>query len=519
MKLSIYLLRDNYSELDNFLKEKYRNNEVPIDELEPSEALPYESRTFLLESTRNTPRWAKYVESHFPVTDLKITNYSFVHLLKASDRIFALTFGYGHTMLDTSRMEPNFGLKVCANVIDPARLTTLDVRNIDVVTKQQRTHLSAAADVLDFGIELEEEWIRFLSGVPLDPSIADSIAGADALKIKSEVKLEDLAQKCSTILNLYNSDRYKENFSFLDHYRAIGKKDPIIQYLEVELENRILSQSTAKISIASPEMPDEQNIDRYKIYSGYKKNYFTELKLEEVYRFLTSYPDIENPLEKAHIIPLDHDDNPCAKSASLRDYMVCEVAYEDNVFVLSAGVWFRVNSDYAQSVREKARQIQDLTTDLALIPLSPGESEKDYNERLSSERNWVKMDRDFISINEPYQRVEVCDVMANDNRLLCIKKMTRSSTLSHLFAQASVSAELLRGDESYKSQIIKILQNAGRSVDIENPKPTFVLSFITEKEGPLWESIFLFSAIHLVRQTQFIQRLGFEVAIAKINIE
>lgn len=60
--------------------------------------------------------------------------------------------------------------------------------------------------------------------------------------------------------------------------------------------------------------------------------------------------------------------------------------------------------------------------------------------------------------------------------------MTRLSTLSHLFARAAVSAELLRGDESYKSQIVEILKNAEISADIENPRPTFVLSIITEKK-------------------------------------
>jgi len=519
MKLSIYLQRENFSELEDFLKEKYREGQAPFDELEPSDALPYESRTFLLTSRRNSPRWAKYLESHFNLEDLEITNYSFAHLLKASERVFAITFGYGHTMLDPSRMEPNFGLKVCANCIDPAQLKTLDVRNIDVVTKQQRTNLSTAANILDFGVELDEEWIRFLSGVPLDLSIAESMSGADSLKIKADVSLEGLAQKCTEILALYNSDRYKENFAYLDHYRALGKDDTIIPHLESELEERIRNQSEDKISVASPELLDEQNIDHYKIYWRRIKHEFSELKLEEVYFFLSNNTEIENPLEKVHIIPLDQDDNPCTKLAELRDYMVCEVVYEEDVYVLSAGTWFRVNKDYAQTVRTKARQIADLTTDLNLVPLRLGESERDYNDRLASARNWVKLDREFIKLPEPYQRVEVCDVFADDNRLLCIKKMTRSSTLSHLFAQASVSADLLNGDESYKSQITEILANAGKSINLNNPKPTFILGFITDKEGPLWETIFLFSAIHLVRQTQSIRRLGFDVSIAKIEIE
>ncbi len=520
MKLSVYLLRDNFRELNDFLREKYREGREGLDELEPSEALPYESRTFLLKSGREYPRWASYFSSHFMISDLEVANYSFVHILRSSNRIFAFTFGYGHTMLDPARMEPNFGLRVCANSIDPKRLTTLDVRNIDVVTKQQRTHLSTATNVLDFGIELEEEWIRFLSGVPLDSSIAKSIAGADSLKIRADVNLEELAIKCSDILALYDSDRYKDNFAYLDHYRAVGKNDPVIAQLESELERRIIAQSTDKISIASPEIPDEQNIERYKIHIGISQYEFPELKLEEVYHFLSSNPDIENPLNKVHIIPLDQDDNPCAKASTLRDYLVCEAALAGDIYVLSAGVWFRVSSPYAQTIREKARQIEDLTTELALVPLINGESEESYNERLSSVRNWVKLDRRLINLQEPYQRVEVCDVFADNNRFLCIKKMTRSSTLSHLFAQAAVSAELLRGDDYYKSQVrSQINERLGRSINIDDPTPTFVISFVTEKPGPLWETIFLFSAIHLVRQVQLIRRLGFGVAIAKINIQ
>jgi uncharacterized protein (TIGR04141 family) len=519
VRLSIYLQRQEFSEFDDFIKEKYKNGQVPVDEPEPDKALPYESKTILLRTQKDAPRWAKYLESHFDLHDLEITNYSFVHLLKASNRIFAVTFGYGYVMLEDSCMEPNFGLRVCANSLDPKQLKTLDVRSIDIVTKQQRTNLSTGADILDFGVELDEEWIRYLSGIPLDQAFAYNIAGSNSLRIKTDIKIEELAQKCEEILSVYQSDNYKENFAYLDHYRALDKNDPIISDLESKLEEKIKDQSHEKISVASPELLDEQNIDRYRIFQSHRNHEFPELILDEIYQFVSNHPEIENPLKKIKIIPVDQDDNPCSKSSILLDYMVFEINYNDNLYVLSAGTWFRVDLDYAESVRNRVQQINDLTSDLNLPSLNSGEAEGDYNIRLADERNWVKFDKNLISLSEPYQKVEVCDVYTDDNYLLCIKKMNRSSTLSHLFAQAFVAADLLKGDTTYRAKVKEILQDAGKSANIDDPIPTFVLTFITSKTEPIWKSIFLFSAIHLVKDYQFIKRLGYNVAVAKVDVE
>jgi hypothetical protein len=65
----------------------------------------------------------------------------------------------------------------------------------------------------------------------------------------------------------------------------------------------------------------------------------------------------------------------------------------------------------------------------------------------------------------------------------------------------------------------EILQDAGKSANIDDPIPTFVLTFITSKTEPIWKSIFLFSAIHLVKDYQFIKRLGYNVAVAKVDVE
>jgi uncharacterized protein (TIGR04141 family) len=99
-----------------------------------------------------------------------------------------------------------------------------------------------------------------------------------------------------------------------------------------------------------------------------------------------------------------------------------------------------------------------------------------------------------------------------DFQLICVKPMTASKALSHLFAQGVVSAELLQ----WQPDFMKFLRHEfrkrwpGRGTPAA-PKIVFLIS--TTKPGPLSEAIYGFSAINLAGQISRIQQLGFQVAL------
>lgn len=518
LKLTIYLMNESVVSFDECIKESYLDNER-LQEVNPDQDLPFNAKTFVYSLEPKNPKWIKFISEYFNLDDLKNIAHGFLILLHASERIFAVNFGYSHTVLDRSKVESNFGIRICANSLDPDQLKTIDSRNLDINTKQQRTNLSSVSNLSSFGVEIDEEWIRFLSGKPMNEDIAKSLAGSDSLRINVDIKLDQLDEECSYLYELYLSDSYKEHFGFIDYFCAFNKKDPLVEILNEDLIDKVNLRTHEKISVAHPELFDEQLLDHYKLYFYNRNQVFDELTLQAIYEFMDTYNDIDDPLDKIKIIGLDENDNPVTKSSSIKEYLVCEIEKDNKTYVISSGSWFQVEKNYSTTIRENIKKIRDITNDLNLPKLSDGESEGTYNVKVAELNDWVHFDKNLIKLDEPYQRVEVCDVLTPANLLICVKKMTRSSTLSHLFAQGSVSADLLMGDDNYKSQIVKIASDKGMTINLSEPVPTIVYAIATKKQESLHKSIFLFSAIHLLKNARIIKRLGLHVAIAKIDYD
>lgn len=452
MKLSVYLFRQAVNTFDDCVKADYPG----LDPIDPDNPLPFDALGYWLSLQAKPPKWSPFIEKYFTSTGVENQGHGFLLLLKASGRFFAVSFGYGFLAMNRANLERNFGIKVAANAIGKDKVGMIDSRTFDLVTRQQRVNLSEEASVPDFSIDVEHEWIRFLSGSPVDKTIASSLAGSDSLQINSSTCFDELPSKCAQLLSLFNSSDYKTRFPFLDYFVPIKSDEPIKQELDAKLIDAISKRSFNKISLALPEaFLDFQRLDRYKIYANKSFVELEGLSLSAIYDFLNDNTGIDDPLLKVKIIGLDDQDQPTTKANSLYEFFVFETEIDQKIYTVSAGSWFLIDNNYAASTRSKVRAITDLTSTFSFPSMNSGEHEGDYNKRLKGQNTgWTLLDCQNITIDEPNQRVEVCDLLTLENHFLCVKKMHRSSTLSHLFSQGSVSAVLLRDSKKYQSEIV-----------------------------------------------------------------
>jgi uncharacterized protein (TIGR04141 family) len=439
-------------------------------------------------------------------------------LLEVSGRLFAASFGHAFHLLDTGSLEPDFGIKVCANLLDPKRVKALDARNVDVVTRQQRVHVSTGVSIEDFGVDVDENWVRYLSGT-IDTNIAKSLAGTDSLQINTNVTLEELAQRCRELLEVFEREDYKTTFDFLDKFRPLKRGHYLIKELDTEVSQRLARRSDEKVSVALPIFPEETTVNSYRFFGrGMRRDVIEEMTLAALYEFLDEHNEIVDPYYGLKVIALDDQGVESSRAYPLKDYIVAEVEREEDTYVLTAGKWFRVNRNYAQGVREQVANLLDLTDVLALPPMRAAESEGEYNERVAQERGWRHLDKRLFTGtgSERNQKIEVADMLAPEHRFLCVKKMQSSAGLSHLFAQGAVSADLLRHEPRYQERAAQLGGNLVADPAFNNPRPTFVFCIATERPGRLSENLFLFSAINLARQAKLIKRQA-DVALARIE--
>ena len=110
--------------------------------------------------------------------------------------------------------------------------------------------------------------------------------------------------------------------------------------------------------------------------------------------------------------------------------------------------------------------------------------------------------------------IEVCDVFSSNNELIHIKKNGGSSYLSHLFNQASVSAEMLL-DESFRKKVNSKFKKEIFDNDFNAKNYTVIMGIITNKNEKR-PSIPFFSKVSIRYAIDGLKRKGYNVKLANI---
>ncbi|WP_164011942.1 DUF6119 family protein [Pyxidicoccus trucidator] len=514
MKLSIHLANDTVSSFEELIDPKYLRA-GNLQKFPGPKKLGYACEGYLLTTRGKPPKWMAFLGSHFDLTESGATNAfaSFILLLKVKQRFFAVTFGYGFTALNRGKLEPRFGLLASLNALDPNAVRKMESRNIDLVTRQKSTYVNVESPPHEFDLNFNLDWVYQVAGKPSSTDLGTRISGADSLSINCECTLEKLGDKCAQLLERYLAADYKKAFHFIDHVQPLSRKDPRVAQLHAKLREKVLRRETTRMAIAYPR-PPEEDIEGYHISFGRTAEPVDDVTLESVYRFMDAH-GVKNA-DKLRIYSYDPN-HTVRESWTLFELLVCELDDGQDTFIHLARSWFRADRDHVAKVREDLSRLTDMTLLLNLPPVG-AEAEGTYNQAVATQRSWLNLDKKNFQIKHSRDKVEICDLVTPQKHLICVKKMKDSATLSHLFAQASVSATLLRQNPEYRQHFERLLkQKWPKLVLDQGPRPTFVYAILTDKPGPLHQSLFFFSALNLLDHARRVQTAGFEVAVCRVE--
>lgn len=222
-------------------------------------------------------------------------------------------------------------------------------------------------------------------------------------------------------------------------------------------------------------------------------------------------------------MPLNSSDEAIRTKRKLTDYFVFEIYLHGETYALCLGQWFRIASDYVAEVNNRVSDIEDVTGILDLPAWTSGK-ECEYNKMVCDQLGFLHLDaRDFM-IGGPHQKVEVCDFITPQFDFVCVKKMEDSATMSHLFSQAAVSADLYSANAhgqgasnvGYADNVHARYREIWGDMSGVESNRRMVLAIATEKEGAIADSLFFFSKVNLVQRSEDLRKSAFKVAIAKI---
>lgn len=523
MRLTFHLFRKQFTDFDGLLRADYLKGKDAYRPIAATGDLGYECQAYIQANKAKPPRWAKFLEAGFNVSGLGLVNAtsSFVLLLKASDRVFAVTFGSGFHALDRAKVEPDFGLRVALNGLSPDKIKTLEARNVDQVTRQRRTQMSAGSRVGEFGVNPSLDWIRYLGGKPLSEDLGKSISGADSAGVTFDAALPALGAKCASLLDLFESDAYKKHFGFIDYLRPLRKDHAAIPALENALSAKVFARDDTKMSLAFPEMQDDGKHHHFVLRWGTRGREVDELELDDVFDLFHGETAEDIDLSKATVTGFDDQGNPTLQKSRVRDLIAAEIEHEGKIFIHSLGRWFQANPDFVRQTRDAVSKLPNFDDLLDLPPIRPKESEGAYNQRVATAKGWLCLDADSFALGSHHEKIEVCDLVTERREFLCVKKMTKSAPMSHLFSQASVSAISLNRSPRHHDKVLAAINEfwPGEKVDNLRKNVTFVYGIATEKGGDLSSSLYFFSVVNLLEHVRTIQEAGYDVGLCKIPYE
>lgn len=154
------------------------------------------------------------------------------------------------------------------------------------------------------------------------------------------------------------------------------------------------------------------------------------------------------------------EDGADIRKWSAWDCLFGDLSFEGETYVLDDGDFYLVAQEFLASLDTEVEAIDEWSTEL--IPWPKLDHEDSYNEAVvMSSSDFLLLDRRTVRVSAHTSQIEVCDVLTSDRSLVHVKrKRDGSASLSHLFAQGLVSAELAVSSPEFRSAASTRIQEA-----------------------------------------------------------
>lgn len=522
----VYLAKEEITSDEEALKDP-----TELTALSLTPGLPFTGTLYLKKQGRPyQPKWWNFLKPNLaspPKREPRQTSASAVLLIHAERRVFAFTYGYGRTLLEQSKFERDFGLKVVLNTVDPKSLRSIDCHTIEDVTIQTRSQASRNTTLGTFGIDVAQDLVRQIVGTPKDPELGSYIAGSDGLALAAKMEFPELEDKCGVLLGKYQCSDYKEQFPFIDNIRSI--RDTVQRdHLDTLLQGHLQDGTVDNMSLVPPEIVDWSDIGEFVFGAGQSTGELNDLDLDS---WLQEASKVHLDLDCA---TLKHTKMGILKSSdgskyqpwNVYDFLAAEIEDSGALFELCCGTWYEVKNDYATRIHESVKELAAVSSP-ELPPMYDNEREEIYNERASGKKNYALCDQKCVRIDG--DSIEPCDLFTRDGAFIHVKKRNASATLSHLFAQGLVSADCFLGDSTFRKDFHLKLKQTGKAgfedcfSETGRPNPgdfkvVYAIATDTRRSHPWPLSLPFFSQVNLSNTNRHLKNLGFSVALTKIEV-
>ncbi len=502
--------------------------------------LPFTGALYVQTPRSHAPTWQDFVNEGLPNADaLKVLNRhtSALLVISVAKHWFAIPFGFGRHLIREDAVEAGFGLRTALNTVDPDQLRSVDLKTIEEMTVQTRRQTSRSTGPESFGINVTRDILGGVTGRPRDPGLGSVITGRDACSLHGQVTFDQLGTRCEQLLEAYSRDDYKVRFEWIDHLRVVVDEG-VISSLDELLVDAFVAGVFEKLHLAPPEQLDWENVSGFRYSPEAATNPLrpdldaAEYLAVHEERTRGSAPLDAERLRKDKVLAFGGPTDAKLDGWAVYKCCVFETPYATELFALSGGVWYQIDPTFAADIAHQIAGIAQFDhTDWGFPLATPGEHEADYLIRAAPEVQSklgvpvVVMDQLLVRAADAATDIEVCDLFTAGKQFVHAKRRTRSSTLSHLFAQGTVSAQAFASDQTYRERArATIVASACGTVEFfPSLKPDandygVVFAIIAKGSGALGPSLPFLSQVNLSYAARQISGWGYDIALVRIGL-
>jgi uncharacterized protein (TIGR04141 family) len=533
---TIYLLKPGF-DATNSLEEK--------DGLSESEAnaLPEGAILFILDSAPRPPWWREYFGIIEPLTQqLK----GCVVFMPVGERCFVLCFGHVSHYIKDDVLEYDFGLRITLNSIDPKKLKSADMVSSGMA-RRKRTQVPISTELTYLDFDGNSEIIKSLTGKVKDEysELFSNATGSTSLKIGLDLEPDELADICTSLLALYESDDYKTSFPNIQNIAPVNDPSKISQLDAMLVDS--LKAIDGKATLTIPDIVDYRD-NTCCIFQGhgFTSMVYPDISLEKFYEFIPPEFDLANmtleDLKSFRMILTDVDGSQRQGYSIYRSLIYDgEIKGDDYVYHLCEGKWYRVEKSYISRLKS---YLDPKCVD-ADLPSYDHDSVDKNGKAVYSEEGYNKevpvWNNEFICLDQTdispagSAQIEPCDLYTSvvdptavggrRGVFYHLKISTRSSHLSHLFNQGTNAADLIHLEPSSRQKMKDLVEaklNGNDPVAFLTPLDTLnfkiVFGVITHKDKDnKSDNLPLFSKISLMRNLQQLELRKIPAAVMFIE--
>ena len=446
----------------------------------PTRDIP--SRLFIFREPPEVPEWAQYVAAIAtgPLGIREREAIGAILLLKPDARrrvIYAVTWGSGRFHMRPDRLAPDWGLRCALNLIsgdkagdgswDPARVRALRSKRVSQNTLIAEIQSSRKTTIDSFPFSVDVDQLRRVTGAPINSSrFGTTISGGISIHVKRPDNARNLIALCRDIERVHDSADYRRHFGWIDNVSPITDQALITQTYD-QIVSAFRTAQLQGINLSPPTLIPWDDVAGFAYQWGHRKSDAEEPSIELFHEFMVEHDLLgalsADELQEGPKLHALDDNNNRIQSWPISRCLSGEFRIGTDAYILDDGTLLYVAADYLQDLNDFTSSIAKPS--LTFPKMRAKEREDNYNKRISEEfRSAILLDKKTV-IRPHATAIEVCDVATSAKKLIHVKRGTSSSSLSHLFAQGVVSAELLHMDSNFRNEITKLLSNKSKRKD------------------------------------------------------